>query len=85
MKENKNSDEHGTHWAANILYVRWKNWQEMVRKPRTNYINIVFANKMFASVYAALEITECVFMTVAVYFDGGSNFVLVLAAECIKQ
>ncbi len=24
--------KHGTHWTANILCVRWKNWQGMIRK-----------------------------------------------------
>ncbi len=37
MEENKNSDEHGTHWAVNILCFCWKNQQEMVR-------NKLFAN-----------------------------------------
>ncbi len=31
MEENKNSDKHGNHCAANILCVCRKNWQEMVR------------------------------------------------------
>ncbi len=37
MEENKNSDEHCTHWGVNILCVRRKNWLEMVR-------NELFAN-----------------------------------------
>ncbi len=32
--------------------------QSTVRKPRTNYMNIVFANKMFASVRAASYFQE---------------------------
>ncbi len=31
------------------------NCSQTVGEPRTNYTNIVFANKMFASVYAAYE------------------------------
>ncbi len=31
------------------------NCLQTVRKPCTNHMNIVFANKMFSSVYAALE------------------------------
>ncbi len=70
MEENKNLYKHGTHWAVNILCVRRKNWQGMVRKPRTNYMNIVFANKMFANVYAAL--CECTHVRAhgGVHFNG---------------
>ncbi len=65
MEENKNSDQHRTHRATNILCVRRKKQLKMLRnklfvhrsKTCTNYMNIVFANwytkDMFTSVYAA--------------------------------
>ncbi len=66
MEKNKNSDKHRTHWAANILCVCRKNWPEIVRNklfanslwPCTNYMNIMFTNEKYASVYAALDTLE---------------------------
>ncbi len=63
----KSSHKHGReqkfrqtlyHWAANILCVHRKKLtgdgsQWTVHKHCTNYTNLVFANKMFTSVYAA--------------------------------
>ncbi len=63
MEENKNSDKHSTHWAGNILCARQKTnrrWFAMNSlQTLYYYTNIVFANwftnKMFASVYEALQ------------------------------
>ncbi len=42
MGENKNSDEHGTHWAVNILCARQKNQLEIV------------SNELFTNILQAL-------------------------------
>ncbi len=63
MEENKNSDKHGTHWPQTPLCMLKKptgdDSQRTVFELHTNYMNIVFANwfanKMFASVYTALD------------------------------
>ncbi len=49
MEENKNSDEHGAHWAANILCVCWKNRQEIVH-------NKLFANPVLITRTKCLQV-----------------------------
>ncbi len=65
MEESKNSDKHGTYWAANLLCVCQKKQLEMVcnelfvqtfREPHTNYTNIVVSNKMSQAVVPDVRI-----------------------------
>ncbi len=60
MEEDRNSDKHDTHWAASILCVRWKNWQEMVR-------NELFANPVLITWSSW---TKCLQMYTQLYIQG---------------
>ncbi len=58
MAENKNSDKHGTQWAANILCVRRKNRQKMVH----NELFELFANPLLFTQTSCSQIdlqTKC--------------------------
>ncbi len=63
--KNTNCTNHCTNWAANILCVRWKNWQDLVRYKRltncsftgTKYAKLCSQTICFASVYAPLRST----------------------------
>ncbi len=69
MEENKNSKEHSTHWATNILcVVRRKNQQEMVRNKQ--FANLVLITQILGSrtecsqVYMQLYNTIFIFLKI---------------------